>query len=171
MDRLKLIALDEEDLGVVSAHVQDAVGHARALEYRPGEATFSAALNRYVWERDSGVTGRRRTPERRRALLRFASVRGARHQNFQPGSDQTLSLLALRFEPKDGGPEGAVELVFSGGATIRLDVECIEARLVDTDAAWAAGGRPDHDDADHDDAGYDDPDAPAPSSKPVPSGT
>ena len=144
-----MIALDEDDLGVVSAHVQDAVGHAKALEYNRRDKTFSLALNRYAWERDSSVTGERRTPERRRALLRFAHVRAARSMNFEPGGDQTLSLLTLRFEPGSGtggerGPEGAVEMVFSGGAAIRLDVECIEARLMDTEAAWAAGARPDH---------------------------
>ena len=159
MDRLKLIALDADDLAIVSAHVQDAVGHARALEYDRRTATFTAALNRYVWEKDSGHTGRRRTPERRRALLRFAHVRGARFAGFEPGGDQALSLLALRFEPagresegeapdgqglEGGGPDGAVDLVFSGGPAIRLDVECIEVRLMDTDAAWAAGARPEH---------------------------
>ena len=150
MNRLRLIALDADDLQVVSAHVQDAVGHAKALEFSRRDKTFSAALNRYAWERDPQVTGERRTPERRRAILRFAHVRGVRHQNFEPGGDQTLSLLALAFEPKGGeggdGPEGTVEMVFSGGAAIRLDVECVEVRLMDTDAAWAAGARPDHED-------------------------
>lgn len=144
MNRLRLIALDEDDLGVVSAHIQDAVGHAKALEYKRGEATFSLALNRYVWERDAQVTGERRTPERRRAILRFAHVTGARFMNFQPGGDQTLSLLALRFERRGEGPDGTLDLVFSGDAAVRLDVECIEARLMDTDASWAAGARPDH---------------------------
>lgn len=157
MNRLKLLALDEDDLAVVSAHVQDAVGHARALTFERRAATFTAALNRYVWERDPAVTGERRTPERRRAILRFARVRAVRSQGFEPGGDQTLSLLALRFEPggesegaqaEDAGPEGTVEMVFSGGAALRLDVECIEAQLIDTDAAWAAGNRPEHDEDD-----------------------
>ena len=38
-----------------------------------------------------------------------------------------LSLLAVRFEP-DEAPAGYVTLTFSGGASIRLEVECIEAR-------------------------------------------
>ena len=51
-----------------------------------------------------------------------------------------LSLLAIRFVAADA-PAGMVELDFSGGATIRLDVECIEARLADLGGAWEASSR------------------------------
>lgn len=140
LDRLKLIAMDEDDLAIVSAHVQDAVGHARALEFDRARSTFALALNRYVWEQDRD----RRTPERRRALLQFAHVRGVRMRGIEREEDRALSLLAVRFEAEGEGPDGTVELVFSGDAGIRLDVECIEARLSDTDAAWAARMRPQH---------------------------
>ena len=54
-----------------------------------------------------------------------------------------LSLLAVRFSPAEA-PAGAIELVFSGNAVIRLDVECIEAKLADTGGAWRASSRPVH---------------------------
>jgi len=57
-----------------------------------------------------------------------------------------LSLLAIRFTP--AGPEdpsGTIDLVFAGGAEIRLDVECVDAGLTDVSGEWAALGRPDHD--------------------------
>ena len=54
-----------------------------------------------------------------------------------------LSLLAIRFLPADA-PAGTVDLVFAGGGTIRLDVECIEARLADLGGAWEASSRPAH---------------------------
>ena len=41
-------------------------------------------------------------------------------------------------------PAGTIDLVFSGGAAIRLEVECIEARLADLGGAWEAGSRPEH---------------------------
>ena len=37
MDRLKLIALDREDIEVVSAHLQDAVVKAADIRWRPAE--------------------------------------------------------------------------------------------------------------------------------------
>ena len=44
----------------------------------------------------------------------------------------------------DGEPQGTIELVFSGGGTIRLEVECIDAALTDVSSEWAALGRPSH---------------------------
>ena len=58
-----------------------------------------------------------------------------------------LELLALRFEPTDA-PAGVVSLDFAGGGTVALDVECLEARLHDLGAAWAAKAVPTHDLAD-----------------------
>ncbi len=39
---------------------------------------------------------------------------------------------------------GVATLVFSGGAAIRLELECIEVRLKDLGPVWEADGRPDH---------------------------
>lgn len=58
--------------------------------------------------------------------------------------DEVLSLLALRFTPADQPPGGRVDLVFSGGAAVRLEVECIEARLADLGPAWQTDHRPQH---------------------------
>jgi hypothetical protein len=58
--------------------------------------------------------------------------------------DDILSLLAIRFKPADP-PSGTIELIFAGTAAIRLEAECIEARLTDLGAAWEASSRPVHD--------------------------
>ena len=39
---------------------------------------------------------------------------------------------------------GIIELSFAGGGTVRLGVECLEARLSDLGAAWAATAMPKH---------------------------
>jgi hypothetical protein len=57
--------------------------------------------------------------------------------------DDVLSLLAVSFVPTDQ-PAGIIELVFSGGGTIMLDVECVEAGLADIGGAWQATSRPAH---------------------------
>ena len=54
-----------------------------------------------------------------------------------------LELLAIAHDPVDN-PGGIVELRFAGGGTIRLEVECLEARLQDLGAAWAARMKPEH---------------------------
>lgn len=142
MDALKLVALDREDLQIVSAHVQDAVMKVGDLRYAPREKRFVVAMNRYAWEGDGGLFRRKR--ERRKAVLHFDRVLAAKTHGIDPAQpDEVLSLLTVSFASGEA-PAGVIELVFSGGGTIRLDVECIEARLADLGAAWQASSTPTH---------------------------
>lgn len=145
MSQLKLVALDGQDLEIVSAHVQDAVLKVGDLSYDASGHRFLVPMNRFVWENRSGLFSRRN--ERRRSVLHFESVRSVRSAGFsRDDRDAVLSLLALRFEPDVEPPAGVVELVFSGGAAIRLVVDYVEARLADLGAAWEAASRPLHKD-------------------------
>ena len=80
MEDLKLIALDPEDLQVLSCHLQDAVIRVGDMAYLKQEMRFAAIANRFDWERaardDSGAY------QRRRAGLRFERVKAARIQGF-----------------------------------------------------------------------------------------
>ena len=51
MDPLKFVVLDEEDLEVASAHLQDAVVKTSDILWRPQENRVVVALNRFDWER------------------------------------------------------------------------------------------------------------------------
>ncbi len=139
---LKLAALDEEDLKIVSAHVQDAVVKVADLDWAPRTRSFALTLNRFAWEAAGGFFRKRN--ERRRSVLSFDRVLGVRTSGIaKDRADDVLSLLALRFLAGDA-PAGTVELVFAAGATARLDVECIEARLADVGGVWEASSRPSH---------------------------
>ncbi len=143
MDLLKLIALDADDLAIVSAHVQDAVTKVGELRLEPAARRFLLPLNRFCWEIEAG---RFRKPhnERRNSVLHFEGVRGVRTAGVDRGKTQdVLELLAVTFEPGEA-PGGAVELVFAGGAAVRLDVDYVEARLTDLGGAWEAIARPKH---------------------------
>lgn len=143
MSQLKLIALDTQDLEIVSAHVQDAVMKVGDFDYLAGAKRFVVAMNRFVWENRPGLFARRH--QRRRSVLHFEGVRAVRSAGFaRDAGDEVLSLLAVRFEPGEEAPAGVVELTFSGGAAIRLDVDYVEARLADLGAAWETGSRPAH---------------------------
>jgi hypothetical protein len=142
MEDLKLIALDPEDLQVLSCHLQDAVIRVGDMAYLKAEMRFAAIANRFDWERaardDSGAY------QRRRAGLRFERVKAARIQGFDLNSkDTALELLALTFETAED-PSGAITLHFAGGGAVRLEVECIEAELRDLGAAWRASSKPVH---------------------------
>lgn len=141
MDALKLIALDEQDLGIVSACVQDAVMRVGDLEYLPAAKRFVMPMNRFAWEKKTGFL--RKHNERRQSVLHFDRVLGVKLGGISRDKpDEVLSLLAVSFVPVSE-PAGIVELIFAGDGAIMLEVECIEARLADLGGAWAAS-RPVH---------------------------
>jgi Protein of unknown function (DUF2948) len=142
MEQLKLIALDEEDLSVVSSLLQDAVLRVADMTYVPAKKRFAAVLNRFDWEQ--AVKESDKDFRRRRVALRFDRVFGAQLKNVKPGaSERVLSLLAVNFEPGEP-PSGHVTLTFSGDASIQLQVECIEAELRDLGPAWRTRSKPVH---------------------------
>jgi hypothetical protein len=142
MSQLKLIALDEQDLQVISAHVQDAVTKVADLSFLAGERRFVVVINRFVWEKKRGFFGGK--PERRRSVLHFEGVSGVRSAGFsRDAQDDVLSILALRFEPA-AAPAGSIEITCAGDAAIRLDVDYIESRLSDLGAAWETTSQPRH---------------------------
>lgn len=54
MSKLKLMALDNEDLQVISGCCQDSVLKVGDLQYLAGEQRFMLALNRFAWEQEKG---------------------------------------------------------------------------------------------------------------------
>ncbi|MEL6375211.1 MAG: DUF2948 family protein [Pseudomonadota bacterium] len=149
-DDLRLIALDSEDLAVVSAHLQDAVLKIGDMAYLPREKRFAAIANRFDWfgARSGGDGPPRKASEgsfeRRRSAIRFERVLGAQVSGVKLDAKRdVLSLLAVQFEASQE-PEGHITLHFSGGGAIRLHVECIEAELRDLGGAWSAKSQPDH---------------------------
>ncbi len=142
MDQLRLAALDEQDLEIISAHVQDAVLKVGTMQWLPAQKRFVMEMRRFVWEKKPKLFSRHY--ERRLAALSFDRVMAAKVSGFSlDKADDVLSLLALRFVPTQA-PAGHVDLVFSAGAAVRLDVECIEARLADLGPAWQTDARPQH---------------------------
>lgn len=141
MDQLKFVVLDEEDLEIVSTHLQDAVVKVADVLWRPQENRLVVALNRFDWE-----SAQADKPEyrRRRSALRFERVMSCKSLNVSPaGKDEVLNLLAVEFSETDE-PSGVVTLTFSGGAALRLDVECLEAELADLGPTWTTAACPAH---------------------------
>lgn len=149
MSDLKLIALDSDDLNVISAHLQDAVLRVGDMAFLPRERRFAVVVNRFDWETAAGKvkSGAKDSLERRRSGLRFERVLGAKvHDIDLKDSSAALALLAIVFEPsaEPGSAAGDVTLTFSGGAAIRLAVECVEAEMKDLGAVWKARRAPSH---------------------------
>jgi len=125
---LKLIALDADDLAVISAHVQDARVQPADIIWRQAEKRLVIGMNRLDWEQTlSGET----QPRRLIAALRFDRVLACKSRNIDLARpDRMLELVGIEFHDTDI-PGGSALLMFSGGGAIRLDVECLECELTD----------------------------------------
>ena len=145
---LKLIALDVEDLTVLSAAVQDAILDESEISFDASKGQLILPLRRYAWE----LPGARRwlfpTKQRRLSVLDFARVLKVEHKGMSKDKSGPLAILALKFEQTGGDddPSGVMDIVFAGAGMLRAHVECVEARLVDQGATWRAAAKPRHGD-------------------------
>ncbi len=136
---LKLIALDREGLGVISAHIQNTCVKRADMAWLPGQQRFIVAGMRYDW------VGAKAGPEERvSSVLRFDRVSKVSHLGLKDrDGDDTLNLLAVTFEKTDP-PAGVIFLAFADGALVRLDVECVEVELRDMELRVPAQACPGH---------------------------
>jgi hypothetical protein len=124
----KLIALDADDLAVISAHVQDAQVQTGDIIWRQGEKRLVVGMNRLDW--DQTLDGKTE-PRRLIAALRFDRVLSCKSRNINLDAPETaLELLGIEFHPGQA-PGGSAVLMFSHGGALRLDVECLECELAD----------------------------------------
>jgi hypothetical protein len=127
-EQLRLVALDADDLSVISAHVQDARIQASDIVWRQDEKRLVVGMSRLDWEQTlSGGTA----PRRLIAALRFDRVLACKSRNIdleQP--EAVLELVGIEFHPGEA-PGGSALLLFNHGGALRLDVECLECELTD----------------------------------------
>jgi hypothetical protein len=126
--QLKLIAFDADDLAVISAHVQDAKVQPADIIWRQAEKRLVVGMSRLDWEQT--LTGET-APRRLVAALRFDRVLACKSRNIDLAApDTAMELLGIEFHPGEA-PGGSAVLLFSQGAAVRLDVECLECELTD----------------------------------------
>jgi hypothetical protein len=133
---LQLLALDEEDLAVISAALQDAVLKVGDINYEKAARRLTLAFNRFRWE-----GGKR---ERVRAALQLGDVQAVQARRIRRApKDAILELLTVSFEAGEA-PGGVLTLAFAGGGDLRVTVDCIDAVLADISAPWPTPREPGH---------------------------
>src|SRR5262245_26828030 len=141
MEPVKFVAVDRDDLEVVSTHLQDALVKVADVIWRPQEKRVVIGLSRFDW---LSAESERPHLRRCRAALRFERVSCCKCRSVNPhGKDAVLNLLAVEFN-ETNAPAGVVTLTFSGGGALRLEVECLEVELADVGPSWPAERRPVH---------------------------
>tara|TARA_B100001121_G_scaffold19943_1_gene15689 strand:+ start:398 stop:835 length:438 start_codon:yes stop_codon:yes gene_type:complete len=142
MKNLKLIARTEDDLRVVSAHLQDAIVNTAEIASLEKNKIFLMQLNRFMWEDvEKGVF---RKNKRIRTILKFENVIKAVSKNInQSKKDNFLDFLTIETNQM---PDNNYEMiiVFSGDSIIKVISEVIEVTLDDQGEAWDTKNMPKH---------------------------
>ncbi|MBS0386075.1 MAG: DUF2948 family protein [Proteobacteria bacterium] len=144
VEGLKLLAEDAADLDVIAAAAQDALVRMGDVSFDKRAHRFTAVINRFRWE----TAGEHGPFERVRSALSFESVLAVKSRKVRHDSPDALAaVLQIGFAPSEDAPGGVVQVVLAGGGEIMLNVECLDALLMDIGAPWRTPRRPDHEDA------------------------
>ena len=139
---LKLIARTEEDLKIVSAHLQDAIANTANIANLKKNKIFLMQLNRFMWEDvEKGVF---RKNKRIRTVIKFENVIKVISKNInQSKKDKFLDFLTIEtIKMPDNNYE--MKIVFAGNSIIKVISEVIEVTLDDQGSAWDTKNMPKH---------------------------
>lgn len=143
---LRLKAESAEDVAVLSALLQDAVGKVGDVVWMKRRRRLAVFLNRFRWEDRDAAARAGRPFERVRSALMIEHALAVRAAGVSPSQkDLAVSLLSIRFEPGEDC-SGIVRLVLAGDGEIEIDVECLEITLADMTRPYVApsGKAPEH---------------------------
>ena len=139
---LKLIARTDEDLRIISAHLQDSIVKTTDIASLKKNKIFLMQLNRFMWEDvEKGVF---RKNKRIRTVLKFDNVLDVSSKNiYQKSKDKFLDFLAIENRiMSDKNYE--LKIIFSGDSVIRIITEVIEVTLDDQGEPWDTKNKPKH---------------------------
>ena len=139
---LKLIARTDDDLKVISAHLQDSIVDIKNIAHLKKNKIFLMQLNRFMWEDvEKGVF---RKNKRTRTMLKLDNVLEVNSRNIrQKSKDEFLDFLAIECQ-RMPDKNYEMKLIFSGDSIIRVITEVIEVILDDQGAPWDTKNKPKH---------------------------
>ena len=139
---LKLIAKTEDDLRVISAHLQDSIVKTSDIANLKKNKIFLMQLNRFMWEDvEKGVF---RKNKRIRTVLKFENVLSVLSRNINTkGKERFLDFLTMESNILED-KTCEINLIFSGDVVIKIKAEVIEITLDDQGSPWETKNKPKH---------------------------
>ena len=139
---LKLIAKTEEDLRVLSAHLQDSIVSLSDIANLVKNKIFLIQLSRFMWEDvEKGVF---RKNKRIRTVLKFENVIKVHSKNINHSKkDKFLDFLTIETNLMPDN-NYQMKIVFAGDSVIKILAEVIEVTLDDQGEAWDTKNMPKH---------------------------
>jgi len=145
---LRLKAEGDDDLRVLSALLQDAVGQVAEIAWVPKRRRLVLFVNRFRWEDRARAEREGRGFERVKTAIAVEDVTRVRARGLDPKDKETVfSLLAIGFD-KGEDCAGTLRIILAGDGEIAADVECLNICLADMTRPWLANSAnaPCHDD-------------------------
>jgi len=140
---LKLLATSDDDLRVISAHLQDSIVSVKDIASLKRNRIFLIQLNRFMWEDvEKGVF---RKNKRIRTMLKIDNVINVLSKNINTKNDKSfLDFLTIESNLlPDKSYE--IKLIFSGDSVIKIKAEVIDVSLDDQGSSWETKAQPKHD--------------------------
>ena len=135
---VRLRAENTEDLAVISALIQDAVGQNGETSWQMKNHRFALLINRFRWEDKEAAEARGRPYERVQSTLVIDGALKVGGEGLNPADKaQIFALLALEFAAAEDGA-GTMSLILQGDGAIHLQVECIDVTLTDVSRPYVA---------------------------------
>ena len=137
--KLKLRAVDDEDLQVLASFLQDSLAPVCDMGFDPADRRFTLVVNRFRWECEPCIE-KGECYERILCGLTFANVTAVKRRNIDVAKrGAVLDLLHMEW---DGT---RVLLEFAGDKAIALETAQLECRMQDFGEPWPAARAPQHD--------------------------
>ena len=137
--RLKLRAVDEDDLAVLAAFLQDSIACVGEMAYLPEDRRFVLVVSRFCWERTARDDDER-LYERVECAVTIEGTEAPKYRGFRLRErSRMMPLLTL------GWSDGVVQLTFGGEAALRLEASSLDLRMEDLGPRWPTRYRPAHD--------------------------
>ena len=140
-DILKLYAMDQEDLSVMSAALEGVITSPGEISYSSKSRQLTLTGSRMRWEKTSKTATQ---SSRIRCGVMITDITAIRAKSI-PQDHPTLGmeLLSLHCESADDGT-ATILLVFADDRTLELKVECVNAALTDVGDPWDTDKVPTH---------------------------
>ena len=132
LNKMKLNAIDTEELKIIATVLQDGLIEVNDVKYLPSIRTFIVMITRFMWE-EKIVN---KTNNRTKAVLIFEDVLAVHSKNIdQMDRAKVLELLTFNFY-YNKSKNIEIELLFNNDATIKLETEVVQAKLEDQGESW-----------------------------------
>ena len=149
-EALKLRCEDKEDVVVLSSLLQDALVPMAELAWLPAEKCLVFVASRFIWSECLDVTlpageAGIECYSRQNFGVTVEGVKAIQSRGIDiDDKSRILELLAITAEVERAG--ATIELVFAGGAGIRIDCERVAVHGQDVGDPWPTMLRPRHPD-------------------------